>query len=188
MELVKVDIMKVIGIPNVREFEYLINSSNFWGRVNNQFSIAIFTRIYANSMNLIEKVSNYIDGPGREITATSSSEVASLYAGEAMATSTRLMQVASWLLLIRSALEGDMSAETVLEEKEKLSLNTPAQTSNKLWTALPKSFIKLVEESLSLEARVRHLNELINQSQDKNCTHINLVHQQQEKLRKAFAL
>jgi len=82
-----------------------------------------------------------------------------LYAAESMRLTTRLMQMASWLLLQRAVNNGEMSRDQVLSEKSKVRLdgfnvdrNAPG------WLDLPESFRDLVERSLRLQNRVALLD------------------------------
>lgn len=120
---------------------------------------SVFSRLYDEGMTLIEETAAYIDGEGKIASRTLSGEASSLYAAEAMRMSTRLMQVASWLLLFRAAREKEMSEEQINQEKAKVCLNTPSLgASNIHWTELPDAFRHLVELSIRIEDRVRHMH------------------------------
>ena len=76
-----------------------------------------------------------------------------------MRLTTRLMQMASWLLLQRAVNNGEMSRDQVLAEKNKVRLdgfnvdrNAPG------WGDLPESFRDLVERSLRLQNRIALLD------------------------------
>lgn len=151
--------------------------------VDYQVYAIIFTNTYNYAMDLIERMSSYIDGPGKILPRTLDANLIDLYASEAMSTSTRLMQIAAWLLLLRSAIEGDMSYEDSIIEKNKLCLNTASQKNNhKEWHRLPIGLCSLVEESLSLESRIRTLDIQLTQASET----VNSVHQHQTKLQKVF--
>lgn len=147
----------------------------------------IFRNTYNYAMELIERMSSYIDGEGRSLPDLLSSEATSLYTQEAMAASTRLMQIASWLLLLRSALEGDMSWQNAFSEKAKICLNTTsARDNSQLWLELPNKFRDIVEQSLSLEARIRQLDAKISRAYANQDEQVNLVHKQLHMLEKKF--
>ena len=81
---------------------------------------------------------------------------ATLYAAESMRLTTRLMQVASWLLLQRAANNGEMTRAQVADEKTKVRLDTPsASISVPSWEELPAKFKDIVEQSLKLQALCR---------------------------------
>uniref|UniRef100_UPI0035CEC140 DUF1465 family protein n=1 Tax=Bartonella sp. AA16SXTY TaxID=3243429 RepID=UPI0035CEC140 len=59
-----------------------------------------FNRLYEETMALIEQTATYIDTEGKLAARSLSAEVSALYAKEAMYLSTRLMQIASQLLIL----------------------------------------------------------------------------------------
>ena len=118
-----------------------------------------FEPLYREGMELVEDAAAYLDGDGRESARRMSAEVAALYASESMRLTTRLMQLASWLLLQRAANNGEMTHEQVLEEKNKVRLDGfSAQMGSPGWDQLPEAFRALVEHSLVLQRRVSYLD------------------------------
>src|SRR5689334_21696957 len=65
-----------------------------------------FTALYREGMSLIEDVAAYLDGDGRAESRGLARETSFVYATESMRLTTRLMQLASWLLLQRAVNEG----------------------------------------------------------------------------------
>ena len=118
-----------------------------------------FKKLFQDGMGLVEESASYLDGAGRENAKGLSRASAMLYGSESMRLTTRLMQLASWLLLQRAANEGEMSREQMLEEKKKIKLEETADTtSNPAWNELPADFIELVTRSLTLKNRVISLD------------------------------
>src|SRR5579862_2260798 len=74
-----------------------------------------FKALFREGMALVEETAAYLDGAGREEAKKLSRVAALAYATESMRLTTRLMQVASWLLLQRAVREGDMPAEAALD-------------------------------------------------------------------------
>ncbi len=119
-----------------------------------------FKPLYNEGMALVEETAEYLDGDGRAAAKTLQRGVATLYAAESMRLTTRLMQVASWLLLQRAANSGEMTRDQVAAEKVKVRLDTAsAQNDAKDWHALPEAFRDLVARSLSLQSLVRRMDE-----------------------------
>nr|CBI79891.1 conserved hypothetical protein [Bartonella sp. AR 15-3] len=119
----------------------------------------VFNRLYEETMILIEETANYIDTEGRLVAHDLSVELSEIYGKEAMYLSTRLMQIASQLLLIRAEREGEMSPEQIQKEIAKVSLHTPSLESKSAhWKELPEVFRHFVQRSLRLEKRMRHMN------------------------------
>ncbi|WP_127597768.1 DUF1465 family protein [Nitratireductor alexandrii] len=121
-----------------------------------------FKPLYDEGMGLVEKTAEYLDGPGRAEAKKLSRLAATLYAAESMRLTTRLMQVASWLLLQRAANSGEMTREQVAAEKSKVRLDTAsAHDRAEGWSELPEDFRALVSHSLNLQGRVRRLDDEI---------------------------
>ena len=121
-----------------------------------------FKRLYDEGMGLVERAAEYLDGQGRAEAKKLSRPAAALYAAESMRLTTRLMQVASWLLLQRAANSGEMSREQVAAEKAKVRLDTAAANAEaEEWIDLPAGFVDLVVRSLRFQALVRRMDDEI---------------------------
>ena len=82
-----------------------------------------FTDLFRNGMALVEETAAYLDGPGRKESKRLERSGALAYATESMRLTTRLMQLASWLLLHRAVKEGEMSLAQANKEKAKVKLS-----------------------------------------------------------------
>ncbi|MDQ6437001.1 DUF1465 family protein [Mesorhizobium sp. LHD-90] len=121
-----------------------------------------FKPLYNEGMSLVERAAEYLDGPGRVEARKLSRMAATLYAAESMRLTTRLMQIASWLLLQRAANSGEMTRDQVASEKSKVRLDTASAPDNAIgWNELPEAFLALVNNSLSLQNLVRLMDEEI---------------------------
>lgn len=121
-----------------------------------------FKPLYNEGMRLVEQAAEYLDGQGRVEAKKLSRPAATLYAAESMRLTTRLMQVASWLLLQRAANSGEMTRDQVAAEKSKVRLDTSsAQENGTGWNELPEAFRDLVLRSLSLQGVVRRMDDEI---------------------------
>ena len=133
-----------------------LNTVSFAGHVATS---AQFKSLYAEGMGLVEETASYLDGPGRQAAKVLPRMASVLYAAESMRLTTRLMQMASWLLLQRAVNNGEMTRDQVMSEKNKVrldSFNVDRQAPG--WTELPESFRDLVERSLRLQNRVALLD------------------------------
>lgn len=118
-----------------------------------------FKKLYGEGMHLVEEAAEYLDGQGRIEAKSLSRIAATLYAAESMRLTTRLMQIASWLLLQRAANSGEMTRDQVAAEKSKVRLDTAsAFDTDQSWGELPASFRDLVDRSLRLQALVRRMD------------------------------
>ena len=125
-----------------------------------------FRALFADGMKLVEESAGFLDGAGRKVAKTLPRTASVLYASESMRLTTRLMQLASWLLLQRAVGDGEMTRAQVLEEKKKIKLDQQASDlSGSGWDDLPDDFRGLVRRSLVLQKRVRLLDSEIYQQQ-----------------------
>src|SRR5271156_2715045 len=69
-----------------------------------------FKDLFREGMTLVEEAASYLDGPGRAESRALSRPTALAYSTESMRLTTRLMQVASWLLLQRAVNEGELTS------------------------------------------------------------------------------
>lgn len=118
-----------------------------------------FKSLYADGMGLVEEAASYLDGPGRIASKELPRMGSILYAAESMRLTTRLMQMASWLLLQRAVNNGEMTHDQVLAEKNKVRIESfSVDTTAPGWDDLPDTFRDLVARSLRLQARVAMLD------------------------------
>ncbi len=80
----------------------------------------LFERTFQEGMELVEETAAYLDGDGRRESKLLSRAAALAYAGESMKLTTRLMQVASWLLVQRAVREGDMTPDAAADPRYRL--------------------------------------------------------------------
>jgi regulator of CtrA degradation len=79
-----------------------------------------------------------------------------------MRLTTRLMQLASWLLLQRAIAAGEVTRDDVTREKAKVSLNDIGQGhAIPGGEDLPEGLIELVQRSLRLHERILVLDRMI---------------------------
>src|ERR1051325_727057 len=83
-----------------------------------------FAGLFKEGMALVEETAGYLDGPGRQESKKLDRSAALAYATESMRLTTRLMQLASWLLLHRAVKEGEMSLAQANKEKSKVKLSS----------------------------------------------------------------
>jgi regulator of CtrA degradation len=141
-----------------------LNTVNFAGRAA---ASSHFKALYAEGMSLVEETAAYLDGPGRAASKVLPRIASVLYAAESMRLTTRLMQMASWLLLQRAVNNGEMSKDQVLIEKNKVRLDGFNVDKNAPgWLDLPEGFRDLVERSLRLQNRVALLDREIYRPSD----------------------
>lgn len=117
-----------------------------------------FAALFKEGMALVEETASYLDGPGRQESKALARSSALAYATESMRLTTRLMQIASWLLLHRAVNEGEMSLAQANTEKRKVKLSVGDHTDAEALAFLPEMLRDLINRSLSLQDRVRRLD------------------------------
>jgi regulator of CtrA degradation len=120
-----------------------------------------FSGLFRDGMALVEETAAYLDGLGRRESKLLERTAALAYATESMRLTTRLMQLASWLLLHRAVNEGEMSLAQASREKTKVKLSASDASDEATLTLLPKSLRELIARSITLQNRVRRLDATI---------------------------
>lgn len=121
-----------------------------------------FTALFQEGMELVEETAAYLDGPGREESRLLKREVSLAYASESMRLTTRLMQIASWLLLQRAVAEGEITPDQAQAEKARVRLNSTDTTTTLVeYETLPERLRELIGLATRLHARILHLDRLL---------------------------
>jgi regulator of CtrA degradation len=117
-----------------------------------------FSQLFRDGMKLVEETAAYLDGPGRDESKGLGRSAALGYATESMRLTTRLMQLASWLLLHRAVKEGEMSLAQANKEKTKVKLAAGEAGSEDSIKLLPEHLRGLIARSKALQADIRRLD------------------------------
>ena len=117
----------------------------------------LFTNLFSGGMALVEETAGYLDDEGRRESRDLSREATLAYAGTSMRLTTRLMQIASWLLVLRAVREGEMSAEEARADKYRIG-PPERQAERPDLDGLPPRLIALIERTDTLYARITRLD------------------------------
>ena len=117
----------------------------------------VFARTFREGMSLVEETANYLDGEGRDASKSLSRSAALSYAGASMRLTTQLMQIASWLLVLRAVREGDMSVAEASESKYRLNSRDSA-SADLLSGELPNKLLGLIDGASQLYDRITRLD------------------------------
>ena len=121
-----------------------------------------FRALFKEGMTLVEEAAAYLDGTGREEARGLDRMPALAYAAESMRLTTRLMQIASWLLLQRAVSEGELTPAQAASEKRKVHLVSETEaTATARFEELPEALKLLVLRSVRLQARLVHLDRVL---------------------------
>jgi regulator of CtrA degradation len=114
-----------------------------------------FRAMFREGMGLVETTAIYLDGQGRTEAKALPREVSLTYASESMRLTTRLMQVASWLLLQRAVAEGELSPDQAKAEKHRVRLSdSMMMTAPDMVDRLPETLRGLIAQSQHLQSRI----------------------------------
>ncbi|MBC8049496.1 MAG: DUF1465 family protein [Chitinophagales bacterium] len=121
-----------------------------------------FLALFDEGMAMVEQTANYLDGPGRIDGRRLKSPLTIAYATESMRLTTRLMQLASWLLVRRAVNRGEISEDQAASSKHRVVL-VPIGRSTKTagYDELPEGLKDLVEASLKLHDRISRLDRMM---------------------------
>ena len=145
-----------------------------------------FGSLFREGMALVEMTAAYLDGPGRKESKQLTRTGALAYATESMRLTTRLMQLASWLLLQRAVNEGELTLDQARSEKTKVKLSSYEPAHPESVAALPKKLRLLIDESRRLHDRVLRMDALIYSGAVAESVADNPVERQLGLLRAAF--
>ena len=105
---------------------------------------AAFGTLFREGMDLVEETAAYLDGAGRTEAKALDRSVSLTYATESMRLTTRLMQLASWLLLHRAVKEGEMTLTQANREKTKVKLTAADPGPDDMIEKLPPQLQDLI--------------------------------------------
>jgi regulator of CtrA degradation len=114
-----------------------------------------FDAIFREGMALVERAAAYLDGRGRKEAKALAGPAAMLYASESMRLTTRLLELASWLMIRRSFKDGEITAEELARKRERVRLTEPGRISHvKGFDTLPEGLQDLIRASFALNDRI----------------------------------
>jgi len=99
---------------------------------------------------------------------------------------TRLMQLASWLLLHRAVKEGEMTLTQANREKTKVKLSAADPGAADMIEKLPTQLQDLITRSMALQAKVRRLDVTIHSASTDRAAIGNPLVPQLNRLKAAF--
>lgn len=150
----------------------------------------LFAKTFREGMDMVEETAAYLDGPGRQDSKKLGRNDALIYASQSMRLTTRLMQVASWLLVQRALKEGEMTGAEARAEKYRLVPEREADTEHtkplsQYAVSLPSLLLDLLARSEKLYERIIRLDRSLYGSI--NAQYGNTVADQINRLEAAFS-
>ena len=121
-----------------------------------------FDGLFKDGMALVERTAMYLDGQGRKDAKGLGPSVTVLYATESMRLTTRLLDLASWLLIRRALKQGEISEGEARMKRQSVKLQTLGRPSHtKGFADLPEALRGLVNESFVLLDRIVALDRVL---------------------------
>src|SRR5262249_8483793 len=108
--------------------------------------------------SLVEQTAEYLDGRGRSEARRLTPPASFAFTAESMKLTTRLMQLASWLLLRRAVANGELTIEDANKHKRRVRLTPQSQVTPDGFDGLPETLKHLIEESCKLYDRILRLD------------------------------
>jgi regulator of CtrA degradation len=118
-----------------------------------------FDRVFQEGMTLVERTAAYLDGEGRKEAKRIRGPISVIYATESMRLTTRLLEIASWLVIRRGVRDGTITPEEGRRKRQRVKLRSfgrPSHISH--YAELPAGLRKLIEESFAMNDRIVQLD------------------------------
>lgn len=146
-----------------------------------------FSELFRDGMALVEETARYLDGDGRRQGRQLTGSASLNFATESMRLTTRLMNLASWLLIRRSVARGEMTRDKARRERTKLKLETIGRPSHlKDYEELPAELRTLVDRSFAMHDKISRLDRMFEVGAEGAAPELQPVGQGLEKIRLAF--
>lgn len=120
----------------------------------------MFARTFRDGMAMVEEAASYLDGEGRSASKQLSREPALSYAGASMRLTTQLMQIASWLLVLRALREGEINVAEASDEKYRIKAQKDDDDGVSL-DGLPVALTAIIDAANQLHDRIARLDQEI---------------------------
>lgn len=113
-----------------------------------------FTSLYQEGMALVEETADYLDRSGRLESKQLAPPASLAYTSESIKLTTRLTQLASWLLVRRAIALGEITPAEAHNHRHKVALAPQSCVHPEGFGGLPDNFKRLISESHRLYGRI----------------------------------
>jgi regulator of CtrA degradation len=147
-----------------------------------------FDHVFREGMALVDATAHYLEVQGRREAKALSPAAALVYATESMRLTTRLLELASWLVIRRALKAGEIDHEEARVKRRRLRLTAIGRPAHvKGFAELPERMRELIEASFALHDRIV----LIDRALEQPVAHVteqpaNPVGEQMARLAQAF--
>ncbi|MGO9174351.1 MAG: DUF1465 family protein [Rhodomicrobium sp.] len=122
-----------------------------------------FAGLYREGMALVEETADYLDRAGRLESKQLTPPASIAYTSESIKLTTRLTQLASWLLVRRAIAAGEITAAEAHTHRHRVTLSAQSGIHPDGFNGLPETFKRLISESHRLYERILRLDRLLNE-------------------------
>ena len=120
-----------------------------------------FAQLYREGMDLVEETAEYLDRAGRLESKRLPPRAGIAYTSESIKLTTRLTQLASWLLVRRAIAAGEITSTEAHTHRHKVTLVPQSGMLPDCFEDLPETFKHLIAESHRLYGRILRLDPLL---------------------------
>lgn len=113
-----------------------------------------FLSLFKEGMALVEATANYLDGPGRRESKCLTPYVALSYATESMRLTTRLTQLATWLLARRAVMNGEPMLQAGGANDPLMLPPMTRMSGSRGYEQLPQRLKELIEDGYRLHEKI----------------------------------
>ena len=146
-----------------------------------------FDAIFKEGMALVERTAAYLDGPGRTESKALAAPSTMVYATESMRLTTRLLELASWLMLHRALKDGEIDSTQAAARRQRVKLAPIGRPAHvKGFDALPSGLRELVQHSFALNDRINRIDHAMVTGAEAPVPQDNMVGAQVARLEAAF--
>ena len=146
-----------------------------------------FDAVYKEGMALVERTATYLDGCGRKEAKGLQAPLTLTYATESMRLTTRLLELASWLMLHRALKDGEIDQDQAVMRRQRVKLAPIGRPSHvKGFDDLPAGLRDLVTHSFALNDRITRIDRAIAAGTEPETDADNVVVAQVAQLEAAF--
>lgn len=168
----------------------MIHSQAYKEAVKNFAGSKLFFKVFDETIALVQKASDYLDGAGRFDQVKLDGAASASFANYSVQMTNRLMHVSSWLLSHRAYFKGDLSEPKDINFSDFTDFQEPLSL-DKLTADLPTRFVVLLTQSSLLFERIIRIDEQLRSFDNKETlesTNQNQVHNQLQKLKDGLGI
>lgn len=164
--------------------------SNHYSKAVKEFAGSeVFFKIFDETIALVQKASDYLEGVGRFDQARLVSKEAALFASQSVKLTNCLMQISSWLLGHRAYFKGEITEPKEIDlEFYNIEQSEPM---DKLMASLPTRLIILVTQTSALFDRIMRMDKQLknlSEQTDNTTETVNHVHNQLLHIQQKFGI